>query len=123
MEVDRSAYIEGGTSRRMGEADLLLTTAGIAVVFAGSSGLISVIGRGSARDPRLAAFLLCFVLEVSLFAVAFSLLPLLMIQQRAVARRVSEIQIVGRINDADTEIVCPDAIDECFGKIMIRFDS
>ena len=77
MEVDKGAYIEGGTSRRMGETDLLLTTAGIAAYFAGFSSLISVIRRGSARNPRLAAFLLCFVLEVSLFAVAFSLLPLL----------------------------------------------
>ena len=80
MEVDSSTYIEGGVSRRMGEADLLLTTAGIGVVFAGFSSLISIIRRGSARDPRLAAFLLCFVLEVSLFAVAFSLIPFLSLE-------------------------------------------
>jgi hypothetical protein len=61
----------------MSEADLLLTTAEIAVAFAGFAGLISVIGRGSASDPRRAAFLLRFALEVSLFVVAFSLIPLL----------------------------------------------
>jgi Zn-dependent protease len=61
----------------MSEADLLLTTAEIAVAFAGFAGLISVIGRGSASDPRRAAILLRFALEVSLFVVAFSLIPLL----------------------------------------------
>jgi hypothetical protein len=61
----------------MSEADLLLTTAEIAVAFAGFAGLISVIGRGSASDPRRAAFLLRFALEVALFVVAFSLIPLL----------------------------------------------
>lgn len=61
----------------MGEADLLLTTAEIAVAFAGFASLISVIGRGSAENPRLAAFQLRFALEVALFVAAFSLIPLL----------------------------------------------
>jgi len=80
MEVDSSTYIEGGVSRRMGEADLLLAAAGMAAVFAGVSILIDVIRRDSARDPRLAAFLLRFALEVSLFAVAFSLIPFLSLE-------------------------------------------
>jgi hypothetical protein len=61
----------------MGESDLLLTTAEIAVAFAGFASLISVIGRGSAADPRRAAFLLRFTLEIALFVVAFSLIPFL----------------------------------------------
>jgi hypothetical protein len=64
----------------MNEADLLLTTAEIAVAFAGFASLISVIGRGSAEDPRLAAFLLRYALEVALFVVAFSMIPLLPLQ-------------------------------------------
>jgi hypothetical protein len=67
----------GGIGRRMSESDILLTTAEIAVAFAGFASLISVIGRGSATDPRLAAFLLRFALEVAVFVVAFSLIPLL----------------------------------------------
>jgi hypothetical protein len=61
----------------MGEADLLLTTAEIAVAFAGFASLIGVIGRGSAENPRLAAFQLRYALEVTLFVAAFSLIPLL----------------------------------------------
>ena len=61
----------------MAEADLLLTTAEIAAAFAGFAGLVGVIGRGSASDPRRAAALLRYTLEVSLFVVAFSLIPLL----------------------------------------------
>jgi hypothetical protein len=67
----------GGIERKLTEADLLLTTAEISVAFAGFAGLISVIGRGSASDPRRAAVLLRFALEVALFVVAFSLIPLL----------------------------------------------
>jgi len=63
----------------MSEADLLLTTAEIAVAFAGFASLISVIGRSAAPDPRRAAFLLRFALEVALFVVAFSLVPLLLL--------------------------------------------
>ena len=61
----------------MNEADLLLTTAEVAAAFAGFAGLIGVIGRGSAVDPRRTAAILRFALEVSLFVVAFSLVPLL----------------------------------------------
>ena len=59
----------------MDEADLLLTVAEIAV--AGFSSLVSVVARGSTQDPSAASFFLRFTLEVSLFVVAFSLLPFL----------------------------------------------
>ena len=61
----------------MHQEDILLTTAEIAVAFAGFASLISVIGRGASPNPRLAAFQLRFALEVALFVAAFSLIPLI----------------------------------------------
>lgn len=52
MEVGCNAYLEGGINRRMGKADLLLTAAGMAAVFAGASILIGVIRRRSSRDGQ-----------------------------------------------------------------------
>src|SRR5947208_5150988 len=41
------------------------------------------------------------------------------IEQRLVARRIGETQIVGRIDNANIEVVGPDAIDECLGEVPI----
>ena len=81
----------------MDEADLLLTVAEIAVAFAGFSSLVSVVARGSTQDPAAASFYLRFTLEVSLFVVAFSLLPFLPLGyeiSRELAWRLSSLVFV-----------------------------
>lgn len=67
----------GAIRRGVDEVDILLTTAEIAVAFAGFASLISVIARGSVLNPRLTTLQLRSALEVDLFVVAFSLIPII----------------------------------------------
>ena len=60
----------------MKEAELLLTTAEVAVAFAGFASLVSFLGRRFGRDdPRIDAVRLRGMLEISLITVAFALFP------------------------------------------------
>jgi hypothetical protein len=57
-------------------ADLLLTTAEIAIAFAGFASIVSVLGRGrSSDDSRLDALRLRAMLESALTVVVFALAP------------------------------------------------
>src|SRR5439155_3032696 len=41
------------------------------------------------------------------------------IEQRRVAGQVGEAHVVGRLDDADVEVVGPDTIDEGFGEVLV----
>ncbi len=63
----------------MPEAEILLTTAEIAVAFAGFASLVTILGRRSSRvDPRIIAMRFRGMLTNSLLVVAFSMIPLLL---------------------------------------------
>lgn len=60
----------------MAESEVLLTTAEVAVAFAGFATLASLLGRRYSRDdPRLDALRLMNMLDSGLLVVAFSLFP------------------------------------------------
>ncbi len=63
----------------MPEVDILLTTAEMAVAFAGFASLVTILGRRSSRvDPRIIAMRFRGMLTNSLLVVAFSMIPLVL---------------------------------------------
>ena len=63
----------------MPEVDILLTTAEVAVAFAGFASLVTILGRGSSQvDPRVIALRFRGMLTNSLLVVAFSMIPLVL---------------------------------------------
>ena len=63
----------------MTESDVLLTIAEIAVAFAGFASLVSVLGKGtSTDDPRVSGTRMRGMINFSLMAIAFSLVPYLL---------------------------------------------
>jgi hypothetical protein len=61
------------------EVDILLTTAEVAVAFAGFASLVTILGRRSSQvDPRFIALRFRGMLTNSLLVVAFSMIPLVL---------------------------------------------
>ena len=88
----------------MPEADILLTTAEVAVAFAGFASLVTILGRRSAQvDPRIIALRFRGMLTNSLLVVAFSMIPLVLFRYglgEVVVWRLSSIllALAGGIN-------------------------
>ncbi len=63
----------------MPEVDILLTTAELAVAFAGFASLVTILAHKSSRvDPRIVAIRFRGMLTNSLLVVAFSMIPLVL---------------------------------------------
>ena len=88
----------------MPEVDILLTTAELAVAFAGFASLVTILGRRSSRvDPRIIAMRFRGMLTNSLLVVAFSMIPLVLLRyglSETVVWRLSSIllALAGGIN-------------------------
>ncbi|MCH7644545.1 MAG: hypothetical protein IH974_06875 [Myxococcales bacterium] len=88
----------------MPEVDILLTTAELAVAFAGFASLVTILGRRSSRaDPRIVAMRFRGMLTNSLLVVAFSMIPLVLFRyglRESVVWRLSSalLALAGGIN-------------------------
>ena len=88
----------------MPEMDILLTTAEVAVAFAGFASLVAILGRRSSQvDPRIIALRFRGMLTNSLLVVAFSMIPLVLFRyglSETVVWRLSSIllALAGGIN-------------------------
>ena len=88
----------------MPEVDILLTTAEVAVAFAGFASLVTILGRRSSQaNPRIVAMRFRGMLTNSLLVVAFSMIPLVLFRYglpETVVWRVSSalLALAGGIN-------------------------
>ncbi len=88
----------------MPEVDILLTTAEVAVAFAGFASLVTILGRRSSQvDPRIIALRFRGMLTNSLLVVAFSMIPLVLFRyglSESVVWRLSSVllALAGGIN-------------------------
>ncbi len=88
----------------MPEVDILLTTAEVAVAFAGFASLVTILGRRSSQvDPRIVAMRFRGMLTNSLLVVAFSMIPLVLFRyglRETVVWRLSSVllALAGGIN-------------------------
>ncbi len=88
----------------MPEVDILLTTAELAVAFAGFASLVTILGRRSSQvDPRIVAMRFRGMLTNSLLVVPFSIIPLVLFRyglSETVVWRLSSVllALAGGIN-------------------------
>ncbi len=88
----------------MPEVDILLTTAELAVAFAGFASLVTILGRKYSRvDPRIVAMRFRGMLTNSLLVVPFSIIPLVLFRyglSETVVWRLSSVllALAGGIN-------------------------